>query len=123
MMCPRTESAILSFMYKPLCIILLVLSLFGLIWLRSQVVTATYEIRTLEENKMDSLKDMKLLLAERAELMSLENIEASFLENDRGESVFARSGYVFPDRIKVIHIKRGKRSEQYRASLELRTQN
>ncbi len=110
----------LSFFYKPLCMVLLLFGLFGLIWLRSNVVSLAYELRSLEEKKIAALKDMKSSLAERASLMSLEKIDASFKGSVQGETVYANSGYVFPDRVRVVHIKQNRRPESLKASLELR---
>lgn len=123
MMRTKINYNMLSLLHKPLCIAFLLFGLFGLVWLRSSIVTVAYELRNLEEEKMDTLKDMKMLLAERAKLMSLEKIDASFRGNIQGDSVYANSGYVFPDRVRVVHIKRNKRPEPFKASLELKSKN
>ncbi|MEW6108671.1 MAG: hypothetical protein AB1632_05790 [Nitrospirota bacterium] len=123
MMRTKTCNNMLSFICKPLCVAFLLFSLFGIVWLRSGVVTAAYELRNLEEKKMDALKDMKMLLAERAKLMSLEKINASFQGNNRGNSSYAGGGYVFPDRVRVAHIKSGKNAETYKASFDLNRKN
>ncbi len=120
MMRTKTNQNMLSFFYKPLCMVLLLFGLFGLIWLRSNVVSLAYELRSLEEKKIAALKDMKSSLAERASLMSLEKIDASFKGSVQGETVYANSGYVFPDRVRVVHIKQNRRPESLKASLEIR---
>lgn len=120
MMRTKTNSNVVSLIYKPLFIAFLLFGLFGLVRLRSSVVTVAYEIRNLEEKKTETLKDMKMLLAERAKLMSLGKIDASFRSGFKGDSVYANSGYVFPDRIRVVHIKRNKGAEPFRASLEIK---
>ena len=120
MKCTKTDSNMLSLVYKPLCVVILLSGLFGLIWLRSGVVTIAYDLRNLEEKKMDSLKDRKLLLAERAKLMSLEKIDASFRGNVKGETRLVTGENMFSNRVRVIHIKRNSVPGTYRASLQVR---
>lgn len=103
---------------KPLCVMLLFIGLFSLVWLRSSVLKVAYELRDLEEMKMDALKDMKMLLAERAKLTSLERIDASFKTNRGNNNVFAENGFVFPDRINVVHVAKSKSSEPVQVSYE-----
>ncbi len=123
MMRTKRNSNMLSLFYKPLCFAFLLLSLFVLVWLRSSTVTVAYELRNLEEKKIEALKDMKSFLAERAKLMSLEKIDASFQGNIKNYSVNAENGYVFPDRVKVVQIKSNRKLEPYRTSLKLKVRN
>jgi len=101
-------------MGKPLCVVLLLAGLFVLIWLRSSIITAAYDLRTLEERKMDSLKESKLLLAERAKLMSIEKINASFRGVGPGQG--AAGDNLFSNRVRVIHVKRRGGQEPLKAS-------
>lgn len=117
MKCTKTDSNMLSFLYKPLCVVILLSGLFGLIWLRSGVVATAYDLRNLEEKKMDSLKDRKLLLAERAKLMSLEKIDASFRGNMQAETKLVAGDNMFSNRVRVIHIKRNSVPGTYKVSL------
>ena len=117
----RPYNDFLLFMYKPLCIIILLFGLFGMVWLRSGVVSISYDLRNLEEKKMGSLKDMKMLLADRAKLISLANIGSSLQRQDNGAYKRVSSGYVFPDRVKVIHVKKRTGPETYKASLEIKS--
>ena len=117
MKCTKTDSNMLSFLYKPLCVVILLSGLFGLIWLRSGVVATAYDLRNLEEKKMDSLKDRKLLLAERAKLMSLEKIDASFRGNVQAETKLVAGDNMFSNRVRVIHIKRNSVPGTYKVSL------
>jgi hypothetical protein len=110
----------LSLLYKPLLVALLLLGLFGLIWLRSSIVAVNYEIHNLEENKMGALTDMKLLLADRAKLMSLARIDTP-LRGTAANDQYADNGYIFPDRIKVVHVKRSKGVAPYNVSLDIRS--
>lgn len=123
MMRTKTDGNMLSLLYKPLCIAFLLFGLFGLIRLRSTVLTLNYDIRTLEEKKMDSLKNTKMLLAERAKIMSIAQLDASLGGNVKGAIKYAANGYIFPDRAKVVHIKRNKGPVPYNASLEMRSKN
>jgi hypothetical protein len=120
MICAKTDGNMLSLLYKPLCVVILLSGLFGLIWLRSGVVTTAYDLRNLEEKKMESLKETKILLAERAKLMSLEKIDASFRGNVKGETRLATGENMFSNRVRVIHIKRNSVPGTYRASLQVR---
>jgi cell division protein FtsB len=99
----------LSFLLKPLCIALLLFALFGLVWLKSNVISLEYNISSLEKKKEECLKERKILFAEKANLQSFETINSSL----SGDYVF-----VFPNRIKVIHVKRQKGPLPYKVSLE-----
>ena len=109
----------LSLLYRPLCVVLLLLGLFGLIRLRSNVVAINYDIRNLEEKKTEAIKNMKLLLAERSKYASLEKVAASFEDDVRsGEVSNAAGNNLFGNRVRVIHIKKNKGLQPYRASLD-----
>ena len=117
----RSHNDFLSFLYKPLCIAIMLLGLFGMVRLRSGVVSISYDLRNLEEKKMESLKEMKMLLADRSKVISLANIGSSFQGRNNGDYKRVSSEYVFPDRVKVIHIKkRNTGPETYKASLEIK---
>jgi hypothetical protein len=117
MMRTKTNSNMLSLFYKPLCIAFLLFGLFALIWLRSGVTTVAYDLRNLEEQKNTALKDEKILLAERAKLMSLEKLDVSYRTNSRDEGGYA--DYVFPDRTKVVHIAKSRGPQPYQASFNV----
>lgn len=116
----RTNNDFLSWIYKPLCIVILLVGLFGMVWLRSGVVSISYDLRNLEQKKMEALKDMKMLLADRSKVISLANIDKSLQRQDSGDYRHVSSGYVFPDRVKVIHVKKHTGPETYKASLEIK---
>lgn len=116
----KTDGNMLSLLYKPLCVVILLSGLFGLIWLRSGVVTTAYDLRNLEEKKMASLTDRKMLLAQRATLMSLEKIDASFRGSVQGNARLAAGENMFSNRVRVIHIKRNSVPGTYKASLQVR---
>jgi len=100
---------IISFMLKPLCVVLLLFAQFGLVWLRSNVTSLEYNISNLEEKNTECLKERKMLFAEKASLQSFESVESSLSGN---------YDFVFPDRVKVIHVKRQKGSLPYNVSLK-----
>jgi len=103
--------SIFSFVLKPLLILLLIGGIFGLIYLRSNFLTLEYSFGELEQKRMDCLKEQKMLLADKTSLLSFAKLESS--RSSTG-------GFVLPDRIKVMHISKGKRYLPYRASLERR---
>lgn len=118
MMRARTGDSIISFLMTPFLLVVLLVSLFGLVWLRSSIVSASYELRSLEEQKTQALKEMKMLLAAKADHMSVGKISAAFRENVRGSALHARDDSYFQNRVKVIHIKRNKEVVPYKASLQ-----
>lgn len=117
----KTDTNMLSLLYKPLCVVILLLGLFGLIWLRSNVVTVAYDLRNLEEKKMESLKERNILLAERAKLMSIEKIGASFRGSMHESAAVAAGENMFSNRVRVIHIKKDGIPGPYRASLTVKS--
>jgi hypothetical protein len=102
---------IFSFIFKPLLIALLLLGVFGLVYLRSGVMRLEYSLGDLDKTKMNYLRERKMLLAEKTSLLSFARLDAS---------LSGGQGFVFPDRVKVIHIKKQKWSLPYKASLERR---
>lgn len=114
MMRRRRDSALYSYVYKPACIMIIVAGLFGLVWLRSNFVSASYELRTLEEKRTEAIKDMKLLQAERSKLMALSNIDGGTKRNVS----HAAGGFVFPDRVRVIHVQKNSGTDTHKASLK-----
>lgn len=105
---------IFVFLIKPLCIALLLLSNFGLIWLKSNVISLEYDISNLEKKKEECLKEKKVLFAEKANLQSFETINSSLSED---------YGFVFPNRVKVIHVKRQNVPIPYSVSMERKNEN
>ena len=102
--------------YKPLCFAVVLFGLFGLVWLRSSVTTAAYSIRDLEDRRTTAFKEMKTLMAERSKLMALSNIDLPNQGQTQEEKKLVSGSYVFPDRVKVIHVTRTKEPEAYKAS-------
>jgi len=98
-----------SFLFRFSCIALLLVGQFSLVWLKSHVLNLEYNIGVLEKMKADHIKERRLLLAEKAGLQSLERLEAAAM---------ASNSFIFPDRVKVIHVKKQKGSLPHKASLE-----
>ncbi len=93
------------FILKTFSIILLLVSVFTIVWLRSSFVSIEYSISSLEKKKTSLMRDRKALAAERASLLSVERFEK-----------VAGSGFSFPNRVKVVYVKKEKDKEPYRAS-------
>jgi len=98
--------------------VLLLFSLFSMVWLRSSVTSAAFTVRELEDKRTAEIKEMKSLLAERSRLMALSNVEFPRQGYEQGGRKLVSGGYVFPDRVKVIHVQRTKGPEVYRASYQ-----
>jgi hypothetical protein len=103
------KKSMTSFIFRYSCIALFLAGLFSLVWLKSHVLNLEYNIGVLEKMKADHIKERRLLLAEKAGIQSLERLEAAAMEN---------SSFIFPDRVKVIHVKKQRGSLPHRASLE-----
>lgn len=99
---------IFSFVLIPLAVVLLLFGIFSIVWLRSSVRTVEYSIAQLDNKRMETLKERKMLLAEKASLLSIQNVK------DTGDG---KVGLVFPDRVKVIYVKKEKGVTPYKASL------
>jgi 5-bromo-4-chloroindolyl phosphate hydrolysis protein len=99
---------IFTFIIKPLFFVLLLIGVFGLVYLRSSVMTLEYKLGELEKTKMDYLRERKMLLAEKTSMVSFKKIA----------SLDETQGFVFPDRIRVIHVKKQGGSLPYKATLE-----
>ncbi len=110
------KGSMFSWTYKPLCLAVVLFGLFGLVWLRSGVTTAAYSIRDLEDKRTTAFKEMKTLMAERSRLMALSSIDLSNQGQIQGKKTLVSTGYVFPDRVKVIQVTRPKGPEAYKAS-------
>lgn len=105
---------IFFFLIKPLCIVLLLFLNFGLIWLKSNVISLEYNISNLEKRKEECLRERKLLFAEKANLQSFETVNSSFSED---------YGFVFPNRVRVIHVKRKSVPLPYSVSMKRNDEN
>lgn len=96
-----------SCILKPFIIVLLMFGMFGIVYLRANVTKLEYTIGALEKTKMNYLKERKMLLAEKTSLLSFEKIEASLSRSQ---------GFVMPDRVRVIHVKRNDGISPYKTA-------
>jgi len=88
--------SMLLYISKPLFITFLLCSLFGIVWLRSNYISIEYVISELENKKADMLRESKMLIAEKASLISMQRVEKTAARD---------LGLVFPDRTKVVYVK------------------
>lgn len=90
-------------------IFFIILSLFGILWIRSNVITIEYRLSQLEERRKNLLREQKMLLAQKSSLTSIARLE-------KGE-LFS---YHFPDRKKVIYITQDSTTSVNRVSFNHR---
>ncbi len=88
---------------KALSILSILLLIFGIIWLRSSIVSLEYNISSLEKKKLHLMKENKGIVAEKARLLALERFENS-----------DSRGFVFPDRVRVVYVKETTNKEPYK---------
>ncbi len=103
------RSGIFSFFLVPLSVLLILFGIFSIVWLRSSVRTAEYSIAALDHKRMEILRDRKTLMAEKASLLSIQSVK------NKGSGKLA---LVFPDRIKVVYVKKDGKNTPFKASLE-----
>ena len=103
------RSGIFSFFLVPLSVALILFGIFSIVWLRSSVRTAEYSIAALDHRRMEIIRDRKTLMAEKAGLLSIQSVKS------KGSGKLA---LVFPDRIKVVYVKKDGKNTPFKASLE-----
>lgn len=103
------RSGIFSFFLVPLSVALILFGIFSIVWLRSSVRTAEYGIAALDHKRMEILRDRKTLMAEKAGLLSIQSVKS------KGSGKLA---LVFPDRIKVVYVKKDGKNTPFKASFE-----
>lgn len=103
------RSGIFSFFIVPLSVALILFGIFSIVWLRSSVRTAEYGIAALDHKRMETLRERKTLMAEKASLLSIQSVKS------KGSGKLA---LVFPDRIKVVYVKKDGKNTPFKASLE-----
>ena len=78
-----------------------------MVWLRSSVRAMEYTISSLDNKRMEMIKEKKLLMADRSGILSIQNVRAGGNKSD----------LVFPDRVNVVYVKKGESSGVLKASL------
>ncbi|NTU42996.1 MAG: hypothetical protein HGA78_08080 [Nitrospirales bacterium] len=100
----RKRNRTVSFL-KPFFVVSMLFLVFSIVWLRSSIISLEYSISRLESKKEELLRDRKLFMAKKANLLSVDKFEAA-----------SASGFVFPDRVKVVYVKRADEGGTYKAS-------
>ncbi|HEX8947330.1 MAG TPA: hypothetical protein VF790_00125 [Dissulfurispiraceae bacterium] len=95
---------------KPLSVLLLLFLVFGVVWLRSSVVSLEYKLRKLEERKAELLRDKKVLVAEQANLLYIGRLQSASVDG---------AALTFPDRVKVVYVAKAQDKEALKASLRV----
>jgi hypothetical protein len=103
----RKESRLVGWL-KPLSIALLLFMIFTIVWLRSSVVSLEYTLSRLEKKGAELAGDRKTLLAERSNLLYVGRLENSSADG---------GGFSFPDRVKVVYVKKAKDREARKVAL------
>ena len=85
---------------------LIIVSVFLLVWLKSEITSLEYRISDFENKRLGLLKDKKELILKRSDILSIENVEHVAMN---------RFGLTFPDRKKVFYVKRGEGPYNVRA--------
>lgn len=101
------HESVLSYVAKVFACIVLLLGVFGLVWLRSSIRSVEYDIGNLEVQLKQVASRQKALSAKQASLFSVQGI---------GGPAFEKLGMVYPDRRKVFFVKRDKGDIPYDAS-------
>jgi hypothetical protein len=93
---------------KPASLLLLLFMIFGIIWLRSSVVSLEYSLSNLEKKKSDLMSEKKALAAEQANLLYIGRLQGVASNG---------TGFEFPDRVRVVYVRASGKSDIYKASL------
>lgn len=94
-------------MLKPASILLLLFLIFGIVWLRSSVVSLEYSLSGLEKKRAELMRERKTLSAEQANLLYIGRLRSV---------AFNGIGLGFPDRVRVVYVKTPADTGVYRAS-------
>ncbi len=83
-------------------------SIFALVWLRTAVVNLEYKVGELDKQKVELVREKKLVIARRASFYSAKKIE---------DMAIKRLGMRLPERENIFFVKRTKGAGPYRASM------
>jgi len=101
----RRQRSIYSRLAVPVLFAVLFACIFGLVSLRSRTISMEYRIGHLEREKAEALKEEKTLYAQMSSLLSIQEVAK------------VDSGLQFPDRQRVVYVRRDKGDVPYKASL------
>jgi hypothetical protein len=110
MRCRQSKSSLWGII-RLLIVPAIIISVFMLIWLKSEITSLEYRISEYESERLDLLKQKKTLIVRRSDILSIKNIEYVAMN---------RFGLSFPDRKKVIYVKRGESPFNVRAGMHLK---
>jgi len=110
----RKKKRFFGLIFKPMLVILVVLSFFAMLGLKNASTGVEYEISSLEKKKMSLVRDGKHLAAERAKLTSIGNIRKVSTNSE---------GFQFPDRKNVVYVKTLKQPAPHVASYQSSAQS
>ncbi len=96
-------------MLKPASLLMLLFMIFGIVWLRSSVVSLEYSLSILEAKKSELMREKKVLAAEQANLLYIGRLQ-SVASNG--------TGFEFPDRVRVVYVKSSRKNDIYKASFD-----
>jgi hypothetical protein len=105
MRCYRRPRSIYSRLVVPVMVTVLFASIFSLVWLRSQTTSIEYRIGQLEREKVEAIKEEKALYAQMSSVLSIQEVARRDMDLQ------------FPDRQRVVYVKRDKGDVPYKASL------
>lgn len=104
----RVQRGLAHYIIQPLLLVFLILGIFGIVWLRSNICSTEYNIGRLQKQKDAALKERKIIMAARAAALSIEEVEARGIQ---------RAGLFFPNRKQVLYVKREATGGVYRVSI------
>lgn len=88
---------------------MIIMSVFGILWIKSNVITVEYKLSQMEDRKRALLREQRVLLAEKASLTNISRLR-------QGELYSLN----FPDRRKVVYITKDSRISLNKVSLNQR---
>lgn len=103
----RKENWIVTLL-KPASLLVLLFMVFGIVWLRSSVVSLEYSLSNLENKRSELAMERKLLAAEQANLLNIGRLQSVAVNG---------SSFGFPDRVRVVYVTTSGERDTYRASL------
>jgi len=103
----RKKNWFIAFL-KPVSLLMLLFMIFGIVWLRSSVVSLEYSLSNLEKRKSELVREKKELAAEQANLLYIGRLQTVASNG---------TGFEFPDRVRVVYVRAPGKSDIYKASL------
>lgn len=106
----QVRDSMLWILVKVFFVPMIVLSVFLMVGLKGKITSLEYRISELEKRKLELVKEKKELLVKRSDLLSIKNIEHVAMN---------RLGLSFPDRKRVIYVKKTDLPHNFRAEFSL----